>query len=111
MQIIDMPNPNLKLVANERAHRRVKVALRGALCIPGSAIALVRTCNISEGGIALAHHKSKLPAAGTPVKLQLDGVLSNGPEKNFDVYEMKVVYANRNEIGLSFEDKASNQAG
>ena len=101
-----MSNPNLKLVENERAHRRVKVTLRGALCIPGTTIALVRTRNISEGGIALAHHKSRLPAEGTPVKLQLDGVLSNGPEKNFDVYAMKVVYANRNEIGLAFENKA-----
>ena len=106
-----MSNPKLKLVENERAYRRVSVSLHGALCIPGNPIALVRTCNISEGGIAIAQLKTKLPKTGTSVKLQLDGVVSNGSPKNFDIYNMKVVYANRKSIGLAFtEQERANHA-
>jgi len=98
-----MSNPNLKLVENEREYRRVRVALRGALCVPGTPITLIRTNNISEGGIAVVASQGRLPKVGSSVKLQLDGVLSNGPDNSFDIYAMKVVYANRQSIGLEFE--------
>ncbi|MBT8148845.1 MAG: PilZ domain-containing protein [Pseudomonadales bacterium] len=103
-----MSNPDLKLVENERAHRRVSVALRGALCIPGTPITLVHTNNISEGGIAVVASQGRLPKVGSSVKLQLDGVLSNGPDRKFDIYAMKVVYANRKSIGLAFDNATTH---
>ncbi|MBT8140099.1 MAG: PilZ domain-containing protein [Gammaproteobacteria bacterium] len=98
-----MSNPNLKLVENERAYRRVNVELQGALCMPGSPITMVRTSNISEGGIGLHQESGPLPENGAQVKLQLDGVVSSNADRNFDIYSMKVVYANKNSIGLAFE--------
>ncbi|NNC54376.1 MAG: PilZ domain-containing protein [Pseudomonadales bacterium] len=98
-----MSNPNLKLVENERAHRRVKVELKGALCLPGKPIKMVRTSNISEGGIGLQQAAGPLPKNGALVKLQLDGVVSSNADRDFDVYSMKVVYSNDNAIGLVFE--------
>lgn len=98
-----MSNPKLKLVENERAFKRVQVELRGALCVPGKPIAMVRTRNISEGGVSIAQPRGNRPAEGTRVKLQLDGVVSTSGEKNFDIYSMKVVYSNPAAIGLAFD--------
>lgn len=98
-----MSNPKLKLVENERAYKRVNVHLHGALCVPGKPITMVRTTNISEGGVALTQAKGTRPAEGTRVKLQLDGVVSSSGDQNFDIYSMKVVYSNKSSIGLVFE--------
>lgn len=98
-----MSNTKLKVVENERAHRRVKVNLRGALCVPGKPITMVRTADISEGGVAITQPKGASPKSGTRVKLQLDGVLSTSAEKNFDIYSMRVVHAGGKRIGLEFD--------
>ncbi|MGB5324024.1 MAG: PilZ domain-containing protein [Pseudomonadales bacterium] len=97
--------PKLKLVENERAYRRVNVNLRGALCVPGKPITMVRTRNVSEGGIAITLAKGEVPACGTSVKLQLDGVVSSNAEPSFDIYSMKVVYSGPSAIGLAFDHK------
>lgn len=101
-----MNNAEHKANGNERAYPRVNVGLRAALCMPGQPIALARTFNISEGGVSIttqAKDNVELPKSGARVKLQLDGVVSNGSDKSFDIYAMKVVYATPSSIGLAFE--------
>ena len=97
-----MSQPHLKLVENERAFRRVNACLDGALCMPGKPIALFKTRNISQGGIAIDYSGKRRPKPGTNVKVQLNGILSSGPEHKLDIYNMTVVHTEPGKVGLAF---------
>lgn len=92
---------------NRRHYRRVNVALNGALCLREKKIVLIKTTDISEGGICIAHDKPLPLAEGNKVKLQLEGVLYSGPQRGMDIFCMKVIHTSTEFTGLQFAaDKA-----
>ena len=88
--------------ANARRFRRAKVALKGALRIPGLGVEMVRTKNISEGGIGLNTLGNCNIDIGSNVQLHLNGVISGKESTRLDTYTMKVVHLNGCNLGLSF---------
>lgn len=99
-----MSNSSLQITkeADARRFRRAKVALKGALRIPGSGVEMIHTKNISEGGIGLntlANHNIDI---GSHVQLHLNGVVSGEDSSRLKTYSMKVVHLNGCNLGLSF---------
>ncbi len=95
-------NSQLRLVSDRRRAKRVKVSMRGAIC-PGSGKAeLIKTINISEGGVCIRYRGDANLRPGSKVNLQLHGILSSGPQRDLDIYRMQVVYRGGNSLGLRF---------
>ena len=92
----------LKLLTNRRYKKRVNVALNGALCINNRKAELISTHNISEGGVRIHYEGSTKLKPGMEVALHLEGIVSNGPQLDLDIYKMQVVYHNSNHVGLRF---------
>ncbi len=92
----------LKTNSESRHHRRVKVALKGALRLPGFGVEMICTKNISEGGIALTTLSPCAVELGSEVQLHLKGVVTNNEHKQLKTYTMKVVHADNNNLGLVF---------
>lgn len=95
-------NIPLKIIANKRQHKRVRVALHGAICPSNKKAELIRTVNISEGGVCIRYQGQTPLKLGNEVKLQLEGILSSGPQRDLDIYKTSVVYMSRDRIGLKF---------
>lgn len=93
---------DLKIISNKRRHKRVAVALNGAICPSNNKVELVKTLNISEGGVCISYRGKTPLELGKEVKLQLEGVLSSGPQRELDIYKTSVVYRSKNKIGLKF---------
>lgn len=99
-----MSNSSLQVKkdANERHFRRARVALKGALKIPGLGVEMVCTNNISEGGIGLNTSENCEIAIGSDVQLHLKGVVSSEDNPRLETYAMKVIHVNGCYLGLSF---------
>ena len=91
-----------KKEADARRFRRAKVALKGALRIPGLGVEIIHTKNISEGGIGLNILASHNIDIGSNVQLHLNGVLSGEDNPRLETYTMKVVHLHGCNLGLSF---------
>lgn len=100
----DMSNHAFKINENNdgRRHKRVKVALKGALRIPGQGVEMVQTLNISEGGVALTTVGVCAVESGKEVQLHLDGIVTNQESTRLETYKMLVVHAENNQLGLIF---------
>lgn len=85
-----------------RRFKRVKVGLQGALRVPGLGVEMVRTRNISEGGIGLSTIGKFNIELGSDVQLHLNGIVSSSEKNRLETYEMRVVYCNGSDIGLIF---------
>lgn len=92
----------VKKGADARHFRRARVALEGALRIPGLGVEMVYTKNISEGGIGLNTSDSCEVAIGCEVQLHLKGVVSSEDNPRLETYAMKVIHVNGCNLGLSF---------
>ena len=91
--------------ANRRSYKRVKVALDGAICLQENQIELIKTADISEGGICISHDNPLPLVEGNNIKLQLEGVLYSGPQRAMDIFSMKVIYTTAQVTGLEFTRK------
>ena len=95
-------------VPESRRFRRVRVNLKGALRIPGHGVEIVRTKNISEGGVAVSLLSSPSVTIGTDVQLHLSGIVSNETDdhstdsKRLETFTMRVVHAENKSLGLCF---------
>ena len=91
-----------------RRFRRVRVNLKGALRIPGHGVEIVRTKNISEGGVAVSLLSAPEVTIGTDVQLHLSGIMSNEADdsssdsKRLETFTMRVVHAESKSLGLRF---------
>ena len=99
-----MTNTAFKLNENNesRRHRRVKVVLQGALRIPGQGVEMIKTVNISEGGVSLTTLGNCSVSTGKEVQLHLEGIVSNEDSGRLETYKMQVVHAEDNILGLAF---------
>ena len=93
---------NLKPIPDARRFKRVDVSLKGALRIPGLSVAVVKTNNISEGGVSITTQDTLPLETGKAVELHLNGVLSNTQTKSLTTYNMKISHLAGKTIGLEF---------
>ena len=95
-------------VPESRRFRRVRVNLKGALRIPGHGVEIVRTKNISEGGVAVSLLGTTGISIGTDVQLHRSGIVSNETDDNaednkrLETFTMRVVHAENKSLGLCF---------
>ncbi|MDQ1362717.1 MAG: hypothetical protein QG652_577 [Pseudomonadota bacterium] len=90
-----------KLSSSElRRHLRIGLVVEIELTLPGAAPQIVRTKNISDGGLFLVIDEVKLPAVGTEVKVRLKNQLGDGEEP--PVNRAKVVRHDPDGMGLEF---------
>ena len=78
------------------------MSLKGALRIPHLGGEMVRTMDISEGGIGVSTIGACAVDIGSEVQLHLNGIISSEDTTRLETYSMKVVYLNGSDIGLSF---------
>ena len=97
----------LKIIANKRQFKRVSVSLNGAICPRTQTVEFVQTLNVSEGGLCI-HYDGTIPITpGNELMVQIDGILSSGPQRDLDIYKTSVVYIAGHTIGLKFIGPAS----
>lgn len=90
-----------KLSSSElRRHLRIGLVVEIELTLPGAAPQIVRTKNISDGGLFLVIDEVKLPVVGTEVKVRLKNQLGDGEEP--PVNRAKVVRHDPDGMGLEF---------
>lgn len=92
----------LKKESEDRRFRRATVSLKGALRIPDLGVEMVRTKDISEGGIGVSTIGPCAVDIGSEVQLHLNGIISSEDTTRLETYSMEVVYLNGSDIGLSF---------
>ena len=83
-----------------RRHLRIGLVIDIELTLPGEEAVLVRTKNISDGGLFLVVEGIQLPTLGTEVKVRLKNQLGDGEEP--PINRAMVVRHESDGIGLEF---------
>ena len=87
---------------NNRQHLRTGVVVEIELTFPDNEVMLLKTRDISNGGLYLAMDKNITPAIGTEVQLRINNQFDDGEEP--PINRAVVVRHDAEGIGLKFLD-------
>jgi len=84
-------------MSNKRQHVRTPLACRIKIQCPVNGEMMVKTRDISDGGVFVVLENQKIPPIGTIVQGQVQGMMEDAP-----ILEMEVVRMESEGIGLRF---------
>lgn len=84
-------------MSNKRQHVRTPLACRIKIQCPVNGEMMVKTRDISDGGVFVVLEDQKIPPIGTIVQGQVQGMMEDAP-----ILEMEVVRMESEGIGLRF---------
>lgn len=82
---------------DKRKHIRTPLQCKIKLCHESFGEVVVKTMDISDGGVYIALDADKIPPLGTIVKGQVQGLMEDAP-----ILEMEVMRVDAKGIGLRF---------
>lgn len=84
---------------NRRVHPRIPMTVSIKISHPDIGEKLVKTKNISDSGVFILVEPTDMPAIGTIVSGQVQGIIDSAPE-----LDMEIVRTESNGLGLRYVD-------